>query len=342
MLLDLVTHVRASGVVVAEVVHERTDDNTSADAILDLSVGAISARFAVELRSRAPYPNELPRLDGVREQLATVGTPLLAVPFVTESLAGTIIDHGWSWADALGNYDLRSSQLVLRQRSATSPTRPTPIRLPQGTASSAIIRALIMPRNTGSRVQTTALATAAGVSQPRASQVLHQLRQLGMVTRDPHGWWEADRDALLDRFLADYRGPRGSEHHFYSIESPMEVALRASATVDPRILAVSADVGPDLVAGWRRPTTVILYMRHLADIAGLGLTPAVGPHDGNVIIRQPDDQSVFTAPPWIATALDAPIPLADPVQQLWDLHDLGGADRLEAAGLLHTWLLGSH
>jgi hypothetical protein len=31
--------------------------------------------------------------------------------------------------------------------------------------------------------------------------------------------------------------------------------------------------------------------------------------------------------------------LADPLQQIWDLQDLGGADRIEAAGRLREWLL---
>jgi len=35
----------------------------------------------------------------------------------------------------------------------------------------------------------------------------------------------------------------------------------------------------------------------------------------------------------------ARIPLADPVQMIWDLHDLGGGDRAEAAGKLRQWLL---
>jgi hypothetical protein len=33
------------------------------------------------------------------------------------------------------------------------------------------------------------------------------------------------------------------------------------------------------------------------------------------------------------------VPLADLTQQIWDLQDLGGADRLEAAGRLREWLL---
>jgi len=48
----------------------------------------------------------------------------------------------------------------------------------------------------------------------------------------------------------------------------------------------------------------------------------------------PADQSVFPAPEPAADFKGARIPLADPVQLIWDLHDLGGADRAEAAAKL--------
>ena len=71
----------------------------------------------------------------------------------------------------------------------------------------------------------------------------------------------------------------------------------------------------------------------------LGLTDAQGTHDANVIVRMPDDQSVFPVPALIAQVQGNDVPLADPLQQIWDLQDLGGADRLEAAGRLREWLL---
>ncbi len=54
----------------------------------------------------------------------------------------------------------------------------------------------------------------------------------------------------------------------------------------------------------------------------------------------PVDQSVFPVKELTAELKGARIPLADPVQMIWDLHDLGGADRAEAAGKLRQWLLG--
>ena len=61
---------------------------------------------------------------------------------------------------------------------------------------------------------------------------------------------------------------------------------------------------------------------------GLGLIDAQGRHDANVIVRMPDDQSVFSGHVMTAQAHGGDVPLADPLQQIWDLQDLGGADRL--------------
>jgi hypothetical protein len=104
-------------------------------------------------------------------------------------------------------------------------------------------------------------------------------------------------------------------------------------------VAVSADVGPDLILAWRRPSEVILYVKQLVDAAGLGFVEAQGRHDANVIIRMPGDRSVFPVLALVADVGGAEVGLADATQMIWDLRDLGGADRLEAAGKLREWLL---
>jgi hypothetical protein len=84
---------------------------------------------------------------------------------------------------------------------------------------------------------------------------------------------------------------------------------------------------------------VILYAKHAIDPSGLGLTQAQGSHDANVIMRTPEDRSVFPAHALLVQVRGRDVPLADPLQQIWDLQDLGGADRIEAAGRLRQWLL---
>lgn len=341
MLMDVLSALQAAGATVRRVEREQRRNDIRVDAILDLSLGKALATFAVEERRRAPYPNELPRLQPTRQSLAEVGIPMLVVPFVSEPLGTFLTQAGWSWADATGNFDLRSEHLVLRQRSTATQPRAKAGRLPQGSGSLAIVRALIgFPRGTNEEPGVTALANQVGVSQPRASQVLRKLLGLALVTRTPQGRWLPDREALLDRFLSEYRGPGGSERYLYSLDPPNEVAaLAAKQVAEERSLAVSADVGPDLLLAWRRPSVVILYARQLLDLDRLRLVDAQGRPDANVIVRTPDDVSMFPAHPLIADVSGVGVPLADPTQQIWDLQNLGGADRLEAAGRLREWLL---
>lgn len=337
--MDVLSALQAAGATVRRVEREHRVHDLQVDAILDLSLGKVRARFAVEEKRRAPYPNELPKLQPIRESLADVGTPMLVVPFVSEPLGTSLTQVGWSWADTTGNFDLRSDHLVLRQRNTGTPPRGKASRLPQGSGSLAIIRALIgFPRGTNGEPGTTALANQVGVSQPRASQVLHRLLELDLVARTPQGRWLPDREALLDRFLSEYRGPGGSERYLYSLDPPNEVAARAAHHAEERTLAVSADVGPDLLLAWRRPSVVILYARQLL-LDRLGVVDAQGRHDANVIVRSPSDASVFPTHALVADVGGVEVPLADPTQQVWDLQDLGGADRLEAAGRLREWLL---
>jgi len=341
VLMDVLSALQAVGVTVHHVEREQRVHDLRVDAILDLRLGKARATFAVEEKRRAPYPNELPKLQPAQKSLAEVGTPMLVVPFVSEPLGTSLTQAGWSWADATGNFDLRSDHLVLRQRATATQPRPKPGRLPQGSGGLAIIRTLIgFPLGTNEEPGATALANQVGVSQPRASQVLHRLLELNLVTRSPQGRWSPNREALLDRYLSEYRGPGGSEHYLSSLDPPNEVAARAAKHVDDeRSLAVSADVGPDLLLAWRRPSVVILYVRQLLDLDRLRLVDAQGRPDANVIIRIPDDVSMFPTDLLVAEMGDVDVPLADPTQQIWDLHELGGTDRLEAAGRLREWLL---
>ena len=116
------------------------------------------------------------------------------------------------------------------------------------------------------------------------------------------------------------------------------MAIRAARELKDRVV-VSADVGPDLIRPWRRPSEVILYAQDLVDAARLGLVQAHGRHDANVVVRMPTDRSVFPVPALVAEVQGVEVGLADPSQMIWDLSDLGGADRSDAAAELRTWLL---
>jgi hypothetical protein len=338
--MDSIRWLRDSGLRVEDLTAAGVAD-AGVDAIIDVAVGDRSARFVVQARGRAPYPHEVERLQRSWRELEKRGHPLMIAPFISEALGSVLTRDGWSWADAQGNYDLRAPGLVARQRRASTAPPPNQRSLPRGSGSYAIIRALVgFSGGEDEEPGATALAAQAGISQPRASQVLHHLHNLKLVDVSGRGRWAPRREALLDRFLAEYPGPGGSEHYYYTLDSPVDVAVRAGReSTQGRPVAVSADVGPDLIVPWRRPSLVILYARHALDPSGLELTDAQGRHDANVLIRTPADRSVFPVPALTGQVQGNEVPLADPLQQIWDLQDLGGADRTEAAGRLREWLL---
>ena len=275
MLMDAVRWLRDSGLTIEDLT--RADGTEKGvDAILRVETSDRSARFAVQVKSRAPYPNELERLKQSWHGLAAHGHPLIIAPFISEPLGSILTKEGWSWADTQGNFDLRAPGLLLRQRRASAPPAPKRKTLPSGSGSFAVIRALVgLSGGADEEPGATALAAQAGVSQPRASQILRQLYELGLVDRSGHGRWEPRREALLDRFLAEYPGPGGSEQYYYSLDPSVDVAIRAGrVSTQSRPMVASADVGPDLILAWRRPSLVILYAKHAIDPSGLGLTEA--------------------------------------------------------------------
>jgi hypothetical protein len=343
MLMDVLRELEAADISVAITAQPRLDADTRADAFLDIEVDNRRVRFVVEEKRRAPYPGELKLLAQIRQRLSHQGTPLLIAPLIPESTGRQLTRAGWSWADAAGNFDLRSDGVRLRQRLPAKLSNRTPSRLPRGSGSWAIMRWLIGHAEV---TTVTDLAKKTEVSQPRASQVLHQLEDLDLVGRADGSTWAADRDALLDRFLAEYPGPGGSERYLFSLDHPIELLRRLATGPYGRPkgdLAVSADAGPDLIMSWRRPTLVIFYTASTIRLEQLlALTPAHGPGDANVLQRVPEDRSVYPSELFTADLDGHEVPLADPVQMLWDLEDLGGEDRLQAAERLRAWLLNRH
>lgn len=181
-----------------------------------------------------------------------------------------------------------------------------------------------------------AIASAVGVTQPRASQVLKQLADLDAVTTTPDGYL-GDPAALLDLYAIRTRPHLVEPESFWYSTRPLhEQAHRVRALADDHDIRVvfSADLAPDLLAPWRHPTITIVYVSDQLIVADAGLVPAEGRADASLIVRWTDDQGLLSpAPPWHAE-VDR-LPIVDPCQQWWDQLDLGGGeDRAEAADRL--------
>lgn len=322
----------------------REGPTSEIDALLEIVVEGKPFILAIEAKSRAPYPGELSTLFDVRDRLGRWGTPTLVAPRIPESVGNKIVPLGWSWADEVGHYDIRLAKSVrFSRRPSRHRTKPEPGRkvLPHGRGGLAIIRMLLTaPRDVFLR--TSDLAAATHVTDARASQVMHKLQERNLVRRTDDGW-EASHDQLLDAFLAEYRGPGGTELLFYSLDDPRDMA----ADIVDRVLrsapkqtavAISADVGPDLIVPWRRPSKLVAYVNAQANVDFTDLTQAPDRSSSNLLVRFPDDTSVFRHHMLTGDLGGIEIPLADETQMIWDLYDLGGEDRGEAARHMSEWL----
>ena len=184
------------------------------------------------------------------------------------------------------------------------------------------------------------LAALVGVSQPRISQVLSRLRSHSAVTVTDEGY-AGQKSNLLDLYLVSHRPALVSlEAGWYSVRPVREQIERvcAAASETSARVAVSADFAPDLLVPWRHPTLTAVYTDRPLDLTPVGFVRADGRVDATVLLRHTSDSTLLAAfEPW-PRVVDG-IPLADPVQQIWDLYDLGGEDRHEAADRLRAGIL---
>ena len=104
--MTLITLLQDAGARV-EVGDQPGDRGTPADHVLVLTLDESTVRLAVEIRQRAPYPNEIAGLSDRRAGLTSVGIPTLVAPYVSDRTGEQLTDAGWSWVDDFGNADLR-------------------------------------------------------------------------------------------------------------------------------------------------------------------------------------------------------------------------------------------
>lgn len=184
-------------------------------------------------------------------------------------------------------------------------------------------------------MQQVSLARDLGVSQPRISQIMRLLASHGIEIEHLD---DADqRRRLVDLYVVSYRPAVVSESLFYGLDSPYEqiakvVRVARHQSVD---VAVSADLAHDLIAPWRTPTLTVVYTDSPLDIKSGPFVPAMARGEATLIVRHVSDTSLLEL--WPTQQGDPPV--VHPVQQVWDLIDLGGEDRLEAAERIIEWLL---
>lgn len=327
---------------------------------VELRQGHRSAQVLLQTSSRPLNPSD------VRTIVARHQEPgLLVLPGATAEVRHTAERAGWSWLvigprGAHGVLRLADQAVTIGQQDSVEGQRrhgrPGPV--PWGSLT-VVRRLLERPA-----VTQKALAALAHVSQPRVSQTLRALADKQLVARSAAGWIVRDFDRLLLLWLDIYPGPGGISTYWYGLDSPRSQAqavirlLTKLANSSPALdhepgaserepsAVVSGDVAADIVAPWRSPTRAVIYARSGVDLTRVGLTPA-GAEEATLELIVAQDPGVWPSElssPFKGTSDDQKrepaehgeprIPLADPLQILWDVRRVPEPDTEEAVAEL--------
>lgn len=184
------------------------------------------------------------------------------------------------------------------------------------------------------------LGRATGLSQPRISQTLGQLKKQGLISEFPRrnqpgpsqpgpSTWAPDNwDRLLDHWLREYPGPGGTRTFWFTLNDVVTSATTLLEYLDTQALqetnapvprhqpVLSGPAAADRIAPWARPSTAIIYSSSGSDLQLLDLTPAA-PQEANIQLVVPADPGVYLlSEAWPELAEHH---IADPLQVLWDL-----------------------
>ncbi len=321
--------------------------------------GHRSARLLLRAYSRALNPSDV---DTVVKRHDEPG--LLVVPRATAEVRRAAERAGWSWLVAgpggvHGNLRLGDADVTIGGHEAESRLRERgkPGRVPW--RSLAVVRRLIEQP----AVTQNVLATLAHVSQPRVSQILNALADRHLVERVDAGWVVRDFDGLLHLWLETYPGPGGIRTYWFGLDAPrrqaqevmrllskhgramIESAGELKTSEGEPFAVLSGDVAADLIAPWRSPSRAVIYAHAGADLADVGLTP-VGAEEATLELIVPQDSGVWPVASSrpsggkpashgeSAGHSDPLMPIADPLQVLWDVQRSPGSDSSEAVARL--------
>ncbi len=264
---------------------------------------------------------------------------LVVTPSATAGARDRARTLGWSLVTAAGDGWLLFSDgacAALPGRVPSETSHLTPQRGRHGWGRWSLVREIVRCSGQTQGV----LARSVGLSQSRVSRLLTPLREQDLVQRTSQGWRATEWDELVRWWLTSYPGPGGVTTWWYGLKPTqqqllpaLQVLQQAAKARSAAAPAISGDSAADLIAPWRRPTTLVLYAHVGADLALAGLTPAHGPDDATCQLVVPEDTGVWAAadaPPHpLSDGMQAPV--VDGLQVLWDVVQSPGPDAAEQA-----------
>lgn len=292
---------------------------------------------AEHVRLRSQDGGGVFRLHRVARPLSTSQLPgpwpepsLLVMLRATSATVDAACRLGWNVVTDAGavSVQLGASRL---QRTVPKLTEPTPARRgPVPWATFTLVRRLLAI----APITQVELAGMAGVGQPRVSRILGMLRDLKLVEQVAGGWRPVDWEGLASWWLATYRGPAGVTSYWYSLDdvaTQTARALQVLAGVPGSDPVVSGDEAADLLAPWRHPDYLTVYVKAATSLASAGFVPVGSPAEATLTLCAAKDMGIWLPAPWVV----GDVPLADPLQVAYDLSSSPTVDSDEA--LVQLW-----
>jgi len=234
------------------------------------------------------------QLDEVLAQLSGAeGRPVVAAPFLSPTLQGTLTDRGVSYADTTGNLRLIADEpgLFVERRGATKDPWPADdmLRSLRGRGASRALRALVDFRPPyGVRE----LAKRSSVPLGSLSRSLNLLDHEGLVSRGDRGEVvDLDWQRAIRRWAQDYEFARSNQVSYY-LQARGLAALTGKLTEATWRYALTGAAAAQRFAPIAPARQVALYVEDVDRVAErLRLRPADA--GANVVLAEPFDPVVF-------------------------------------------------
>jgi class 3 adenylate cyclase len=269
------------------------------------------------------------------------GPGLVVAPRASRTAVAEAARSHWGVITAAGDVDLRGLGLPVVISQEPAPHAATSRRGPLPWGSLVAVRRLLAALEP---VTQSRLSKMTNLSQPQVHRALAPLVRAELVTRETAGFRVTDLSGAIQWWLAHYPGPRGVRSYWTGLSSPVTQAEHliarlqgddagTSTTHRPAEhtalgrAALSGDAAADLIAPWRRPVQALVYAERPRSLKSFGLVPAASANSATLVLVSPQDPGVWLPQPWPGV----PLPVADPLQVLYDLRQAPGADSAEAA-----------
>lgn len=188
------------------------------------------------------------------------------------------------------------------------------------------------------------LGVETGLSQGRISELLAHWPPGTGVTRTggrPTRWSVDDPGGLIAEWLRSYTPEKGITTYWYGLEPLQEQARAALAALEGGG-RVSGGIAADILAPWALPRRVLIYSDEGRDLTSAGLVPSLEA-DATLALVVTHDPAVVPsehARSLLEATTDAmPLPLADPLVVLADVHRSDDVDADQAAKKLQEALV---